>query len=218
MKRALAEEAHEIYSTLDTIYPPIRTSLKHEDPFELLISTILSAQSTDAQVNRLTPKLFQRFRDARSMSKASKKELEKLVHSSGYFHVKAKRIRDVSAALVKKFGGSVPGSMEELLTLPGVGRKTANIVLNVSFGMVEGIAVDTHVFRVSRRLGLASSKTPEKVEQELMNVFPKEYWSRVSMLLILHGRAICHARDPLCEKCAISSLCLYYSQIPLKEN
>ncbi|HKW05078.1 MAG TPA: endonuclease III [Nitrososphaerales archaeon] len=209
--------AVEVFEKLDPIYPRVRTPLTHSNQFQLLIATILSAQSTDSQINTVTPKLFERFSDAESMALASIRELERLVHSTGFFHVKARRIRDVSRKLVSEFNGRVPDSMDALTSLPGVGRKTANVVLSAGFQKIEGIAVDTHVFRVSRRIGLASSNTPEKVEQELMKTTPKEFWPRLTILLILHGRAICHAKRPLCEKCVISSGCQYYHNVFLKK-
>ncbi len=151
------------------------------------------------------------------MSMASIIELEQLVRSSGFYHVKARRIRQVSKMIVKKFHGTVPETMEELAELPGVGRKTANIVLSAGFGRIEGVAVDTHVFRLSRRIGLTKAKTPEKVEQDLMKITPRKEWPRLTMLLIFHGRSICKARKPLCEKCVLSPRCLYYKMLKAEE-
>ncbi len=202
----------DIVNLLDKLYPKIKTPLGHGDAFQLLIATILSAQCTDAQVNRVTPLLFQRFPDANSMAKANLRELENLVKSTGFFHVKARRIKEVSKLIVNDFDGHVPQSMNELTTLPGVGRKTANIVLSAGFDKIEGIAVDTHVQRLSKRIGLSQEKNPEKIEQDLMKITPKELWPRLSLLLILHGRKICNAKKPLCEKCALSKKCLYFSR------
>ncbi len=203
----------EVVMALDKLYQRVNTPLSHSDPFQLLIATILSAQSTDAQINKVTPSLFQKFPDASSMSRASIKELEKIVKSSGFYHVKARRIRDVARKIMKEFKGSVPKTIEDLCSLPGVGRKTANIVLSAGFNKIEGIAVDTHVFRVSRRIGMTQAKTPEKVELDLMKITPRKYWPRLTMLLIFHGRAICSARRPSCEKCVLSLRCLYYEEL-----
>lgn len=207
-----AVSGDEIVTLLDDLYPKILTPLKHSDPFQLLIATILSAQCTDAQVNRVTPILFRKFPDPNSMARARLPELERIVKSTGFFHVKARRIRDVSRLIMKNFGGKVPQSMEELISLPGVGRKTANIVLSVAFDKVEGIAVDTHVHRLSNRIGLSKEKTPEKIELDLMKITEKKNWPRLSMLLILHGRRICNAKKPLCGRCVLSTNCLYFSQ------
>jgi endonuclease III len=203
----------EVVDILDGIYPRIKTHLSHRDPFQLLVATVLSAQSTDVGVNKVTPRLFERFPDARSMSKASVRELERLVKPTGFFHVKARRIKEISKRIMADFDGRVPETMEELLTLPGIGRKTANIVLSAGYGKIEGIAVDTHVFRLSRRIGLTQSNTPEKIELDLMKITPKNLWPRLSMLLIFHGRRICFARSPLCSKCVLNSKCLYFKDL-----
>lgn len=204
----------EIVEALEPLYPKVKTPLVHRNVFQLLVATVLSAQCTDAQVNKVTPKLFSRYPNVQSMSKASIRDLEYLIKSTGFYHVKARRIKDISAKLVSEFNGRVPKTMEELLTLPGIGRKTANIVLSAGHGLIEGIAVDTHVFRVSRRLGLTASNTPEKIELDLMKIAPdRNIWPRLSMLLIFHGRITCIARKPLCEKCVLSTKCLYYSQL-----
>ncbi len=204
----------EIVDAIDRLYPRVRTPLAHSNVFQLLIATVLSAQCTDAQVNRVTPRLFSEFPDAVTMSKAKINRLEQLIKSTGFFHVKAKRIKDISSKLISDFDGKVPKTMEELLTLPGIGRKTANIVLSAGYGKVEGIAVDTHVFRVSRRLGLTAASTPEKIELDLMQITPeRSLWPRLSMLLIFHGRRTCFARSPACERCALSEKCLYFSQV-----
>jgi endonuclease III len=204
----------EIVDALDRLYPRVRTSLGHSNVFQLLIATVLSAQSTDLQINRITPKLFSEFPDALTMSEARITRLESLIRSSGFFHVKARRIKEISSKLISDFGGKVPKTMEELLRLPGIGRKTANIVLSAGYGKVEGIAVDTHVFRVSRRLGLTAASTPEKVELDLMKITPeRSLWPRLSMLLIFHGRRTCFARSPACGRCILSRKCLYFSQV-----
>ena len=202
----------EIVSLLDAQYPRIKTPLGHKGAFQLLIATILSAQCTDARVNKVTPVLFNRFPDAKSMAKAGTRELEGIIRSTGFYHVKAKRLKEVSRKILKDFDCNVPVTMHELTSLPGVGRKTANIVLSAGFNKIEGIAVDTHVKRLSKRIGLSRETTPEKIEQDLMRITPKELWPRLSLLLILHGRKICNAKKPLCEKCTLSSKCLYYNQ------
>jgi endonuclease-3 len=202
----------EVVERLDPLYPKIKTHLTHKDPFQLLIATVLSAQSTDVQVNKVTPALFQSYPDAASMSKAKILSLERMVKSTGFYHVKAKRIKQISKDIMERFHGEVPNTMEGLLILPGVGRKTANIVLSASYGKIDGIAVDTHVFRLSRRIGLAQGNTPEKVEQELMSITPKALWPRLSMLLIFHGRNVCFARAPKCPECVLNSKCRYFKK------
>ena len=202
----------EVVAALDTLYPRVKTPLHHKDAFQLLVATVLSAQCTDAQVNSVTPILFENFPTAKSLSKASLSELEKLVKSTGFYHVKAKRIRQISRDLVRNFHGEIPQKLEELIKLPGVGRKTANIVLSVGFDKIEGVAVDTHVLRLSQRIGLSSEKIPEKIEQDLMHITSKRHWPRLSLLLILHGRTVCNARRPKCEICILSKKCLYYAK------
>jgi endonuclease-3 len=201
---------------LDSEYPRIKTPLAHNDAFQLLVATILSAQCTDFQVNQVTPKLFGKFPDAKSLATASLKSLETIIRPTGFYHVKAKRIRDIAKMILKDFNGRVPKTMGELITLPGVGRKTANIVLSAGFDLVEGIAVDTHVVRLSGRIGLSKEKTPENIEIDLMRITPKPLWPRLSLLLILHGRKICKARNPACELCPLSSKCLFYKNLSLK--
>ena len=203
---------YEVVTKLDGLYPNIKTPLAHRGAFQLIISTILSAQCTDAQVNRVTPSLFKKYPTPELMSKARISDLESLIRSTGFYRVKSKRLKLVSQKIVSEFSGRVPNSMEELLTLPGVGRKTANIVLSAGFGKIEGVAVDTHVKRLAKRIGLSSQTIPEKIELDLMKITPKELWPRLSLLLILHGRNICHARKPECSRCPLTSNCLYYIQ------
>ena len=207
----------EIVDRLDSLYPKIKTHLAHEDPFQLLIATILSAQCTDVQVNKVTPILFSHYPDVNSMSEAQITVLEKIIKPIGFFHVKSRRLKDISARIIRDFHGQVPDSMDKLLTLPGVGRKTANIVLSAGFGKIDGIAVDTHVFRLSHRIGLSAARSPEKVEEDLMRTTPKKLWPRLSMLLIFHGRRVCFARSPACSKCDVSEKCLYFKNI-LRKN
>jgi endonuclease III len=207
-----AMTGNEVVGRLDKFYPKIKTPLGHQGAFQLLIATILSAQCTDAQVNLVTPRLFGKFPDAKALAGASIHELERIIKSTGFFHVKAKRIKDVSKRIMKDFNGEVPERMEELTSLPGVGRKTANIVLSAGFDRIEGIAVDTHVQRLSQRIGLSREKTPEKIEQDLMKITSRESWPRLTLLLILHGRNICNARKPLCEECVLSDKCQFFIQ------
>jgi endonuclease III len=203
----------EVVEKLDGIYPRIRTHLAHDDPFQLLVATVLSAQATDVQVNKITPMLFEKYPDAKSMASARISYLERLVKSTGFYHVKARRIKDISKQILSRFDGNVPETMEALLTLKGVGRKTANIVLSAGYGKIEGIAVDTHVFRLSKRIGLSDQNTAERIESDLMRITPKELWPRLSMLLIFHGRQICFARSPKCSECLLNSKCLYFKKL-----
>jgi endonuclease-3 len=192
---------------LRAAHPDATCALEHRDPFELLVATILSAQCTDARVNQVTPALFARFPDAASMSRARQEELEELVRTTGFFRNKSKSIRGASQKLVEKFGGQVPRSMEELLKLPGVARKTASVVLGVSYGLAEGVVVDTHVARVSRRLGLTRGGNAEAIERDLMKAIPRDAWIDFAHLIIFHGRRICQARKPKCPVCPVQDLC-----------
>jgi endonuclease-3 len=181
--------------------------LRFENPLQSLVATILSAQCTDARVNRVTPALFKKYRTAEDFLKVPAEELEADIRATGFFRNKAKNIRGACEAIVKRFGGKVPNTMEEMLTLPGVGRKTANCVLTQAHGVVAGIIVDTHVLRLSGRLGLSGATDAEKVEADLMKRFKKEDWYAVSTLLILHGRQVCTARKPKCPECFLLDLC-----------
>jgi endonuclease-3 len=191
---------------LARLYPETGTALYFADPFQLLVATILSAQCTDAQVNKITPALFARFPTAEAMAAAKVKEIIPFVKSTGFFRNKAKNIHGAATAIVKHHGGKVPGSLEELVQLPGVGRKTANVVLGDGFG-IAGITVDTHVGRLSRRLGLTRHRDPVKVEQILNKLIPQAEWTRFSHRLIFHGRQVCGARKPQCSECTLSHLC-----------
>ena len=192
---------------LRAAYPDAATALHHQNAFELLIATILSAQCTDARVNMVTPGLFARFPDPASMMRASQEELEGMIRSTGFYRNKSKAIRAASARIVEEFGGNVPRSMEELLRLPGVARKTANVVLGSAYGLAEGVVVDTHVYRLSRRLGLSRGKTAEDAERDLTRIIPREDWILFAHLLIFHGRQICQARRPKCPACPVNNLC-----------
>ncbi len=201
------ERVAAILKGLDEAYPNAECALDHRTPWELLVATILSAQCTDARVNMVTPELFRRFPTPAAIAKASQPEIESLIRSTGFFRNKAKSILGAAKKITEEFGGKVPQTLAELTTVPGAARKTANVVLGVSFGKAEGIVVDTHVFRIARRLGLAKGDTPQKVEQELMKVLPREHWIRFSHQLIHHGRQVCDARKPKCDKCKLETLC-----------
>lgn len=199
----------EILTQLEALYPDAVPALKFRSPYELLVAVILSAQCTDERVNQVTEKLFQEHNTPQKMLLLSQEELEKYIYSCGFYHNKAAHILSASRDILEKFGGEVPSTLEELRTLAGVGRKTANVVYAVAFGG-DAIAVDTHVFRVSNRLGLAEGSTPEKVEEGLCRVIPKEKWSRAHHWLIYHGRRVCHSRRPDCEHCTLAHLCRYF--------
>jgi endonuclease-3 len=197
----------KILKGLQEEYPEVTCALDHRDPLQLLVSTILSAQCTDVRVNLVTPALFAKYPTAADYANARLPELEKLIHSTGFFRNKAKNIKAAGQRLLTEFRGSVPKTMEELLTLPGVARKTANVVLGTAYGIASGIVVDTHVFRLSHRLGLTRAKTPEKVEQDLMKVIPLTEWIQFSHRLIRHGRKVCSARNPQCDRCSLNAVC-----------
>jgi endonuclease-3 len=196
-----------ILKALDEAYPDVECALTHHSPWELLVATILSAQCTDVRVNMVTPELFKRFPTPAAMSKATLPQLEALIRTTGFFRNKAKSIQGAARKVVEEFGGKVPQTLAELITIPGAARKTANVVLGVSFGKAEGIVVDTHVFRIARRLGLAKGDTPQKVEQELMRIIPQARWIDFSHQLIHHGRQVCIARKPKCDRCNLEQLC-----------
>jgi len=204
---AKKRRASELVARLREAYPDARCALVHENPLQLLIATILSAQCTDARVNKVTPALFARFPTAKALAQAERAEVEELVRTTGFFRNKAKSVQGATAKLVADFGGQVPRTMEELTSLPGVARKTANVVLGTSFGIADGFVVDTHVFRLSHRMGLAEANAPEQVEKELMELIPREDWIDLAHILIHHGRAVCNARSPQCETCVVESLC-----------
>jgi len=201
------ERASELVQVLPEVYPGAHTELNFKTPLELLVATILSAQCTDKRVNLVTPALFKRYRRAIDYAKAPKAELEKAIQSTGFFRNKTKSIRAATAVIAEKYGGHVPDTMEELRELPGVGRKTANVVLGNAFGKNEGIVVDTHVTRVSQRLRLTKHTDPEKIEQDLIKLLPEKVWTDWSHWLIWHGRRRCFARKPDCTQCEIFRLC-----------
>ena len=197
----------KITETLEATYPDAECELNFSSPLQLLVATILSAQSTDKRVNLVTPALFKKYRSARAFSRAEAGVLEELIHSTGFFRNKAKHIRAAAKIIDSKYGGRVPEKMDQLLELPGVARKTANVVLGVVFGKAEGVVVDTHVQRLSRRLGFSSQSRPEKIEQELMRVIRQEKWILFSHLLVHHGRRVCDAKKPDCANCSVEQLC-----------
>ncbi len=205
---AVKNRVKKIIKTLDQTYPDAHCTLDHRSPFELLIATILAAQCTDERVNKVTPELFRKYPDPKSFAEADIKEIEDAIRSTGFFRNKAKNIKACATALVELYDGEVPGSMEELTALAGVGRKTANVILGNSFG-VPGMVVDTHVRRVSQRLGLTTNTDPGKIEVDLMAVVPRKWWTQFSHLLVFHGRSVCAARKPRCPDCVIAKWCQY---------
>ena len=201
------KRAAGIIRRLRARHPGARTALSHTDPLQLLVATILSAQCTDERVNKVTPLLFATFRTAADYASSAPGRIEAIIRSTGFYRAKAENIRRCSAELVRRHGGSVPDSMEELVRLPGVGRKTANVVLGSTFGKAVGVVVDTHVKRISGLLGLTAETDPVKIEADLMELIPRRSWIDFSHLLILHGRRVCRARKPLCGECSLSGVC-----------
>ncbi len=201
------ERAAAMVSRLRVAYPDARCSLTFRTPLELLVATVLSAQCTDERVNQVTARLFEKYRSAAEYAAAPEGELEEDIKQTGFYRNKAKHLREAGAQLVQRFGGEVPRTMDELVTLPGVARKTANVVLGNAYGIVDGVVVDTHVARLSQRLGLTASEDPAKIEQDLMAALPRSDWLDWSHLLIYHGRAVCQARKPLCGQCMLLDLC-----------
>jgi endonuclease-3 len=196
-----------VIELLEKKYPHAKTALSHENPLQLLVATILSAQCTDKKVNEVTKTLFQSYRTAEDYAKADLRKLEREIRSTGFYHNKARNIKKLGQVLVEKFNSEVPKTMEEMVELPGVARKTANIVLSNAYGVIEGIAVDTHVFRLSQRLGFSDKKNAEKMEKDLMQLVPREKWMIVTDLLISHGRMVCTAKKPNCAGCVLNRIC-----------
>jgi endonuclease-3 len=201
------QDIHLLVARLKAAYPDASCALRHENPFQLLIATILSAQCTDERVNKVTPALFARFPGPGAMQDAATSALEDLIRTTGFYHNKTKSIQGASRRIMEAFEGEVPSRMEDLLTLPGVARKTANVVLGVGYRIADGIVVDTHVYRVSHRLGLTRAKTVAQAEQDLMKIVPRAEWIHFAHLLIFHGRRICVARNPRCGVCPVQDLC-----------
>jgi endonuclease-3 len=202
-----AVRAPIIFQRLRRAYPDAHCELDHADAYQLLAATILSAQCTDKRVNMVTPTLFERFPSAESLAMADPREVEEIIKPTGFFRNKTKSLLGMAGGLLDRFGGKVPARMDDLVTLPGVGRKTANVVLGTAFGTPVGVVVDTHVGRVSRRLGLTRLSDPVKVEAVLMKLFPRKNWTLLSHLLIFHGRRVCVARRPRCAECVLNDLC-----------
>ena len=202
-----AERTAEIIKRLQKTYPDAHCALNHSNAFELLIATILSAQCTDERVNIVTATLFRKYRGPADFAAVSQEELEQDVKSTGFFRNKAKSIRAASQRILDEFGGKVPDNMDDLLSLAGVARKTANVVLGNAFGIASGVVVDTHVSRLSQRLGLTQEKTPEKIEKDLSALVPQKHWVMFPHWLITHGRAVCNARKPKCDECVLNDIC-----------
>lgn len=211
------ERYNKILDILETTYPDAHCELVHESPFELLIATVLSAQTTDKKVNQVTEKLFRKYNTPEAFAKLQQEELEKEIREIGLYKNKAKNIIALSNMILEQYNGEVPATMEELVSLPGVGRKTANVVLSNAFG-VPAIAVDTHVYRVSNKIGLAKGKNVTDTEEQLMKNISKERWSKAHHLLIFHGRRTCSARKPNCSECTINSYCKEYEKELKKQN
>ncbi len=201
------ESLPSLISRLIKEYPSPKTTLHYRGPVQLLVSTILSAQCTDKRVNKVTEKLFKKYKFVGDYANAELPELEKDIRQTGFFRNKAKNIKNASKILIEKFDGQVPNTMKEMLLLPGVARKTANVVLTSAYGVIEGIVVDTHVKRLSQRLGLTNNNDPKKIEKDLMDIVPKNKWAQFSFLLISHGRKVCQARKPICNKCMLNDIC-----------
>ena len=206
-KKARIERAGEVFDLLASEYPDAHCELTFADPFQLAVATILSAQTTDVRVNMVTPVLFARYPDAESLANAQQTDVEEIVHTTGFFRNKAKNIIGFARGVMAEHDGEVPKMIAELHALPGVGRKTANVVLGNAFGIDEGVVVDTHIKRLSTLLRLTKEKTPEKIEVDLMGVFPSERWTLLAHLFIWHGRRTCDAKKPRCEACVIAHLC-----------
>jgi endonuclease-3 len=212
MRESLPEKkvrAKVIYRQLSKCYPNVRCELDYKNAFQLLVATVLSAQCTDKRVNQTTPALFKKYPNPQKMAKADLKEIQKLVKSTGFFRAKAKNIKGLSNKIMEEFDGKVPSALEELITLPGVGRKTANVVLGHAFG-IPGITVDTHFGRLSRRFGWSKQNNPVKVEFEVGELIPEKEWTNLSQRMIWHGRRVCHSRKPACGACALAKLCPSY--------
>jgi len=201
------EWAHEVVRRLRLEYPDAECALIHKNPYELVVATVLSAQCTDEMVNKVTPGLFRQYPTPLKLGRSRQATVERLIHSTGFYRNKAKNIRGLGKQLTDEFDGEVPRTMDELLTLPGVARKTANVVLGVAYGIAEGVVVDTHVKRITKLLGLTRNTDPKKVEQDLIRLLPRADWIDVSHLLIWHGRKVCIARRPRCEACMLADRC-----------
>ncbi|HPW56122.1 MAG: endonuclease III [Thermoanaerobaculaceae bacterium] len=203
----LRARAAAVDAALTATYPAATCELSYRSPYELLVATILSAQCTDVRVNMVTPALFARFPDATALAGADRAELEELIRSTGFFRNKATSLLGMAQVVVERHGGQIPADMDALTALPGVGRKTANVVLGTAWGLATGVVVDTHVSRLSQRLGLTRERNAEKIERDLMALFPPSSWIDLSHRLILHGRRVCQARKPACDRCSLAAIC-----------
>ncbi len=205
--KARTERAAAIYDILLAEYPDAKCALEHASPYKLAVATILSAQCTDVRVNMVTPELFRRYPDPESLAAARPAELEEVIRSTGFFRNKTRSLIGMANSLIDEHDGELPRNMKELCALPGIGRKTANVILGNAFGIDEGVVVDTHVKRLSGRMRFTAQTTPEKIEKDLMRIFPRRVWTMLAHLLIYHGRRVCAARKPRCNQCGISHLC-----------
>ena len=206
-KKDRRERADQVYDILQDEYPDAHCALVHQNPYELTVATILSAQCTDERVNKVTPVLFDAYPTPEDLAGARQEDVEEIIHSTGFYRNKARNLIGMAEAVVEEHGGEIPRSMKALAALPGIGRKTANVVLGNAFGIDEGVVVDTHVKRISKRLGFTRHTNPKKVERDLIELFPRERWTMLAHLLIFHGRRICKARKPLCPECPVAHLC-----------
>ena len=206
-RKARRERANQIYEILQEEYPDAHCALVHQNPYELTVATILSAQCTDERVNKVTPVLFEAYPTPEELAGARQEDVEEIIHSTGFYRNKARNLIGMAERVVEEHGGEIPRSMKALSALPGIGRKTANVVLGNAFGLDEGVVVDTHVKRIAGRLGFTRHTDPKKVERDLMALFPRERWTMLAHLLIFHGRALCKARRPLCPECPVAHLC-----------
>ena len=205
------KKSEAIMDELIKLYGGVDNFLEFTTPFELVIAVMLSAQCTDDRVNKVTKEMYKKVNTPEGFAKMKVEDIEKMISSISYYHTKARHIKECSTQIVENFGGEVPNNMKDLMTLSGIGRKSANVIMLEAFNDCQGIAVDTHVFRISRRLGLSSKNEPQKVEQDLLKIYPKKYWPLVNHILISHGRNVCKALKPQCEKCTISKYCKYYN-------
>lgn len=203
----LAARAQKIADELFKLYPQPECALTHEDAFQLAVATILSAQCTDERVNMVTPVLFKKYPTPKQLASATQEEIEEIIKSTGFFRNKAKNILGFASAIVENYGGVVPRELEELVKLPGIGRKTANVVLGTAYGIASGVVVDTHVTRLSNRMGLSESEDAVKIERDLMQLLPQNVWINFSHAMIWHGRKVCNARKPNCAECTLAKLC-----------
>jgi len=217
-KKAKLERALEVAERMNTHYPEPECALHYQSPFTLTIAVLLSAQTTDVGVNKVTPELFEKYGTPEKMAHADPEDISRIIHSIGFYRAKAKNCIATAQMILSDFGGEVPQNMDDLQKLPGVGRKTANIVMNEAFGIVEGIAVDTHVFRIAHRLKFSSAKDAGKTEQDLLALYPQKYWGPINHQWVLFGREYCIARKPRCEECFLSDICPFYQAITKKNK